>query len=322
MLGNLLSGLVLVFLMVVATGVAINQFEKLALELRMKRLLLASILVGLSTSLPELFITITSSLEGAGQIALGDLIGANIANLSWVIGGAAIIGHTIPVVGEYIREDLWITMVLAMTPFVLMMDGNLSRFDGLLLLFGYLLYVKDLIVKGRYRIKQEKLNRRLVISHHRLSVVVRAKHIVKLVLALVVLVACTDRLIDVATAVAIRLGAGTFWVGVVILAFGTTLPEVIVSIEAVRRREASLVLGNLLGSVVVNSSLIMGLCALIQPIVFDENLSKSLSGVFTVAVLGLFWLFSRTKHKLDRWEGVVLVGVYLMFVGMQFLYLR
>ena len=129
-------------------------------------------------------------------------------------------------------------------------------------------------------------------------------------------------MVEVAVAIARGLGASSFWVGLVIIALGTTLPEMIVSIEAVRKREASLILGNLLGSVVVNSSLIMGVGALIRPVLFNDTLVKGLAGVFMVAILGLFWLFTRTKHRLDRWEGAALVGVYLMFVGLQFLALR
>lgn len=306
-------------IMVIATGVAIDQFEKLSVDLKIRRLLLASLLVGLATSLPEFFIMITSGLAGEPQIALGDLIGANIANLSLVIGGAALVGKSIPVVGEYIRNDLWITLILAMTPFLLMMDGGLSRFDGLILIFGYSLYLTDLIEKGRYKIKQAKLIKHIVSKHHRKMVSEKLIHVTKMVISLIVLGVAAMKLVGVAVGMARDLGASTYWIGVVVVAMGTTLPEVIVSIEAVKRKQASLILGNLLGSVVVNSSLILGIGALIQPIIFNDTLTKGLSGIFTVVILGMFWLFTRTKHKLDRWEGAVLVGIYLMFVGLQLL---
>ena len=322
MLANFLIGSALVVVMVIATGVAISQFEKLSVDLKIKRLLLASLLIGLSTSLPELFITVSSGLSGEPQVALGDLIGANIANLSWVIGAAAVVGKAIPVVGEYIREDLWITMVLVMTPFLLMIDGGLSRFDGFLLIFGYSLYLTDMVEKGRYRIRQAKISKHIISAHHRLALSAKLGHVIKMGVALVVLGVSASKLVSVSVDIARGLGASTFWVGLVIVAIGTTLPEVMVSLEAVRRRQASLVLGNILGSVVVNSSLIMGIGAIIKPAVFDDTLSKGIAGVFIVAVMGLFWMFTRTKHRLDRWEGAVLVGIYLMFVGIQFYVLR
>jgi len=322
MLGNFLTVVVLIMIMVLATGVAIEQFEKLSVDLRVRKLLLATLLVGLSTSLPELFITVTSSISGESQIALGDLIGANIANLSWVIGGAAILGKVIPVVGEYAREDLWVTMVLALTPFILMLDGGLSRFDGFLLIFGYLAYLNDLISKGRYKIKQAKLNKHIVSKHHRLVLSEKTIHLIKMILAFLVLAVSSSKLVGVSVNIAHGLGVSTFWVGLVVVALGTTIPELVVSLEAARKKETSLMLGNLLGSVVVNSSLIMGIGAIIRPVVLAETVSKGLAGIFFVAVLGLFWLFTKTKHRLDRWEGAVLVGVYMMFVGLQFLILR
>ncbi|KKT45999.1 MAG: Na+/Ca+ antiporter, CaCA family [Candidatus Collierbacteria bacterium GW2011_GWF2_44_15] len=322
MLANLLIGGALVAVMVLATGIAIDQFEKLSTDIKVKKLLLATVIIGLSTSLPELFITVTSGLSGEPQIALGDLMGANIANLSWVIGGAALVGKAIPVVGEYIREDLWITMILAMAPFLLMIDGTLGRFDGVILIFGYLLYLSDLVEKGRYRIKQAKLEKHVISKHHLKTIEGRLIHIVKMTLSLAVLGVAAAKLVGVAVNIAHGLGASTFWVGLIVVALGTTLPEVIVSLEAVKRREASLILGNLLGSVVVNSSLIMGIGAVLSPVIFDDTLTKGISGIFMVVVLGLFWLFTKTKHRLDRWEGGVLVGIYLMFVGIQFLALR
>jgi len=320
MLGNFLECAALIVVMIIATGVAINQFEKLAVDLRVRKLLLASLLVGLSTSLPELFIALASSFDGTPQVALGDLMGANIANLSWVIGGAAIVGRVIPVVGDYLREDLWVTMVLALTPFLLMMDGSLSRLDGVVLIFGYLLYVNDLIHKGRFKIKQAKLNKHVetrVYGHSE-----RLVHLVKMIVSLVILGVSAGMLVQVSISIANGLGASTFWVGLIVIAFGTTVPELVVSLEAARRREASLILGNLLGSVVVNSSLIMGLAAIISPMIFVETLQKGVASFFLIIILGVFWLFTRTKHRLDRWEGAVLVGVYLMFVGLQLLILR
>ena len=122
MLGNLFVGLILILIIVMSSGVAVEIFEKLAHRIRTSKLLLATILVGFSTSLPELFVGIGSALRGQPQISLGDILGANLANLSWIIGGAAVLAGTIPVVGEYLKKDLWITMVAAMIPFVLMSD--------------------------------------------------------------------------------------------------------------------------------------------------------------------------------------------------------
>ncbi len=322
MLANLVIIAALIVLMVVFTGLAISQFEKISHELRIKKLMLASVVVGLLTSLPEILVAITSSASGSPQISLGDLMGANIANLSWVVGGAAIVGRTIPVVGEYIREDLWVTMVLVLAPFILMADGDLSRFDGFVLLLGYLLYLADMIKKGRFDIKQSKMEGRLLHVKHKLKLKEKLTHIFGLCVALALVAVFSAELVRRAVAVSLTLGVSEFWVGLIVLAVGTTLPELVVSLEAAMNRKASLVLGNLFGSMVVNSTLIMALVAFIHPTKFEETAQKGLAGLFLVLILGLFWLFTATKKRLDRWEGVVLVGVYLMFLGLQFLVLR
>jgi len=98
MVFDILGGMLLIVLMVIASGVAVEIFEKIAHEVKVSKLLLATILVGFSTSLPELFVGITSAIKGQPLVSFGDIVGANLANLSWIIGGAAIVSGTIPVI--------------------------------------------------------------------------------------------------------------------------------------------------------------------------------------------------------------------------------
>jgi cation:H+ antiporter len=104
-----------------------------------------------------------------------------------------------------------------------------------------------------------------------------------------------------------------------IISLGTTLPELVLSLFASKKGDVSLLLGNILGSVVVNSTFILGTVAIISPVIYESSVQKGISGIFLIVILGLFWLFTKSKHKLERWEGLSLVGIYLMFVGLQFL---
>ena len=317
MLGNLFVALSLVVLITIATGVAMDVLMKLSHQVRARKIFLASVIVGLSVSLPELFIGISASLVGAPQLAIGDLIGANLSNLSWVIGGAALVGGVIPVVGDYIAEDLWITMILVLTPFLLMADGNLNRFDAMILLFGYLLYTNDMIKKGRFKIRQAKIEKHLIKRSKK--GVGRSIQMIKLAVALIVLAYCAVKLVGVSIVMAESLGVSTFWMGLIFVAISTTLPELIVIFEELSRRKMSLLMESLMGSVVVNSSLVIAIIGLIRPVELPETAQKGVAGISIVVILGLFWLFTKTKHRLDRWEGAVLVGVYLMFLGAQLL---
>src|SRR3989339_806327 len=297
MLLDILYGVTLILIMVIASGATVGIFEKLAHDIRTNRLMLASVLVGFSTSLPELFVGVAAALRGEPQIAL-------------VFG-------SVPVIGDYLRKELWVTMGIAMFPFILISDGKLSRFDGLVLVLLYFIYVNNLVRNGNSPLKHLKLSGRKPVVHRLKTRMEPVVETIKLVVGLGVLGVCAWMLINVVIRISSSWGVSPFWVGLVILATGTTLPELVLTIVASEKREISLILGNVLGSVVVNSTLILGIISLISPIVYVESLQRGISGLFLLIVLGLFWLFTKTKHKLDRWEGAVLVGVYAMFVGIQ-----
>ncbi len=314
---NLLFGLGLILVMVIASGAAVEIFEKLAHEVRVNRLILATMLVGFSTSLPELFVGLAAAVRSQPEIALGNVMGANLANLSWIIGGAVLVFGTIPVVGEYLKKELWLTVAMAMAPFLLISDGRLGRVDGLILVLLYFGYVYKLMSKGSAPLKHLKLLGRKMVVHRAKTKWDRELTLVKLLMALGVLGASSWMLINLAVSTSSFLGVSLFWIGLVVISIGTTLPELVLSLMASERREVSLILGNILGSVVVNSTIVLGIVAIISPITYTNTLQKGVVGVFLMITLGLFWLFTKSKHKLERWEGAVLVGIYAMFFGLQ-----
>lgn len=317
MVTDLLFGFGVILIMVVSSGVAVSIFEKLVHEMKASRLMLATILIGFSTSLPEFFVGLAAALRSQPEIALGNIIGANLANLSWIIGGAALVFGTIPVVGEYLKKELWITVGMSVTPLLLLSDGSLNRLDGIALIFLYLLYVDKMIRNGSSPLRHLKILGRKTVVHRLKTKMGMFVQSVELILSLGILALSSGMLINLALKTSTSLGVSPFWIGLVIIAIGTTLPELVLSFVASEKRDVSLILGNILGSVVVNSTLILGLIVVISPIVYFDTLQRSIAQMFLIMVLGLFWLFTKSKHKLERWEGAVLVGIYAMFIGLQ-----
>lgn len=322
MLVNLMVVTFLVFLLVFFSGIAVEVFEKVSHEIKVSRLLLATFLVGVSVSLPELSIGIASAVRQQSQISLGNLIGANLANLSLVIGVAVFVFGTIPVVGDFLKKDLWMSLFLSMMPFLLIADGTLSRFDGVVLILVYLIYIK-LMVFG--------INKQKHLKHLKTKLQKKTKwkikgkkewfyHISLLLFSLISMVLVSNWLIDIVLKMTSGLGVSAYWVGLLVLAFGTTVPELALALVASEKKDNSLLIGNILGSVVVNSTLILGIVAIISPVNFYTSVDRGISGLFLIIVLALFWTFTKSKRKLQRWEGAVLVGVYLMFVGLQFIF--
>lgn len=305
---NFLSGIALLFLMVFSSGVVVDIVEQYAFRLKVKKQMLAKALVGFSLALPELFIGVASAVMGKPEIALGNVIGANLANLSLIVGCAAAFVGVIPIVGEYIQRDLWITLGLAMLPFLMLNDGRISGVEGLILVLLYLVYEV-------YRSQEKETVKN---QKRKTSVDLKWTTVVILLLGLIILSASSWLLVQIAMSIAAEWNVSWYWVGLILIAFGTTLPEL--SLLSAGKKKAALVLPDLLGSVVLNSTLVIGLVAIMAPIVMEESFQRGLSGIFQVAILGLFWLFTKSKKKLEKWEGVVLIGVYLMFVGIQMIF--
>ena len=112
-------------------------------------------------------------------------------------------------------------------------------------------------------------------------------------------------------------GMSTVVFGLVMVSLGTTLPELTLAVGAAAKKEVALIMGNLFGSIVANATLIVGLLALISPFETDNMANYSLVNMAFVVVFGLFWLFTSTKRRLDRFEGLILVGVFFVFVGLE-----
>lgn len=303
-------GLGLLLLIVLSSGVVVDVFERFVMRLPIKRNRMTMILIGFSLALPELFVGIAAALDGKPQMALGTVVGANMANLSLIIGGLAVIAAVIPVVGEYVEKDLWVTVGLALMPFLMLFDGTITKLEGGVLIGLYFVYALFLS------------NEKVIAKQSKIKITGFEKWglPVVLILGVLIMAVCSWQLVQIAVRIAAVWGVSWFWMGLLLIAFGTTLPELLLISFSRKKHKASLALPDLLSSVVMNSTVILGIVALITPIIIKESIQRGLSGMFLVIILGLFWLFTKSKKKLERWEGVVLIGAYLMFIGLQFIF--
>jgi cation:H+ antiporter len=307
------------FLLVKATDILIINFKALCQKTHLRKFALTGLILGLATSLPELFVGLTSAFEGKSILALGNIIGANIANLSLVIGGAALMGGAVKVGGTFLRRDVFYAFLAATSPMLLLSDRVLSRIDGVLLLAFYFLY--QLVVfeehpgsDEKQEDKQERLLRKLNCTPRRQI----SKEIAWVFFGIALLLFAADSLVKIAVKFAVSFNVPLLLVGLLIISVGTTLPELIFEIETLKKRQSNMAFGNLLGSIVANGTLIIGLAALISPIRIQNLNSYLLSTIAFLIIFGLFYLFIRTKRRLDRWEGLVLLLVYLLFVATEF----
>jgi len=266
--------------------------------------------------LPEFFVGITAALAGKPSLSLGNVIGANIANLSLVIGGAALIGGVVAVQGTFLRRDVFYAFLAACAPMVLLFDKVLSRIDGivLLILYGFYQVVVFSEQTGKMEEPQQGFVTRLLRKLNQPSPRRVKKELGWIFLGVALLLFSADVLVRSAVRVAINFNIPLFLIGLLMVAVGTTLPELVFGIKAVRERQPGMVFGNLLGSIVANGTLIIGLVALISPVRIQAFGEYLLATMTFVIIFGLFYFFVRTKHRLDRWEGAVLLVVWIFFV--------
>lgn len=268
----------------------------------------AFILMSIVTTLPELFVGIGAALGKVPTLSLGNVLGSNIANLTLIIAIPIFLSGGIAVRSIIARRDALYMLVYALTPIILLLDGTLSRFDAIILLIFYGFYI--------LRLFQQKTHFQELINHVEEKLVLREVGV--FIVAIVFLLLSAQGLVYSAKNLAITLNIPLSLVGLFLVAVGTSLPELAFGLKAVELKHTGQILGNLMGSVVANSTLILAVTALIEPIVI-ENFSLIFSSVaFLVTVLVLFQIGVYTDKKLDVQEGIMLLFVYILFIITEF----
>ena len=306
------------FLLIKATDLLIRSLNRLSRTLKIGTFAITSFLLAFATSLPELFVCVTSALEGRPKLALGVILGSNIANLSLVIGGAALFAGSVRVVGQFLKYDIFYTFLAGSLPLILLLDNRLSRIDGLILLLVYGMYNYTVL---RGKVSHKELNEEGFITRilHRLATRGTEKNLAWVFLGAALLVFSSDMIVRLASGVAASFNISIILIGLFLVAIGTSLPELSFEIKAIKNKKVGMVFGNLLGSVVANSTLIIGITVLVSPIKLDEGLKVYLlATVAFLVIFNLFWFFVRTKKRLDRWEGAVLLVIYILFALIEF----
>jgi cation:H+ antiporter len=314
--------IILSFVLIKSADVVVVAIRRISKESGAGVFAISAIVLAMATSFPELFVGITAALEGAPSVSLGDVTGSNIANIALVGGLASLATGRIRVHDEYIKREVAIALAAGIMPLILIIDGNLSRVNGLVLLAMYFGYATSFFRKRFIQIgkehQEEKFSYRFLRQfNHTTSL--KKKEMGHLFIGIAVLLLSASWIVKIAVYLATLAAIPEFVIGLIIVAIGTSLPELAFSFRSLKEHEPSMFFGNLLGSTIANSTLIIGTVSVIHPIqLVAVNKYFIAAGVFIVVFLS-FWLFIRTKHRLDRWEAAVLLGLYLIFIVIAFL---
>lgn len=275
--------------------------SRLASHLRVAPIVIGLSVVAFGTSMPEFTVSLYSVLNDVPDIAVGNIIGSNIANVALILATSAVI---FPVTAIYVRlrNDILIVIGVTVLFMGLSFDGQLSRIDGILLIVGILLYIYRLI-------------RSPLLSPESITVLPgkRPVHfILALILGLVILVIGAHIFTNSAVAIARLFGVSDLVIGATLVAVGTSIPELATSMIAAFRKHTGIVLGNILGSNVFNLMAVLGILPLIRPINIPAQavfIQMPVMLALTIALLVMI----RFQGGIKRSAGIILLGVYAVF---------
>ena len=315
MILNVLFVLVGFVLLVKGGDFLIDGAVAIARRAKLSAMVIGLTVVGFGTSTPELLVSAQAAWVGSSGIAIGNVAGSNIANIALILGMTALI-CPLPSKRDMMRIDMPF-MLLAMVGFVAAAyQGVIERWMGLLMVTMLVMFVGWEVRKSR---KEEK---RKESGEEEKPVMALWKALLLVVVSIGAMVWGSNLLVEGASGIAMELGEmlGVSAqemeriIGLTVVAVGTSLPELFASVIAARKGETDMAVGNIIGSVTFNILCVIGVSSAITPI-RDAWSGWALDYGLMVLLGLLLWFFLWTKHRLERWEGAVLLAMYVAFLG-------
>ena len=311
----LIAGLVL---LVAGAEVLVRGAAKLAAQFGIPPLIIGLTVVAFGTSAPETAVSVQAALNGSGDIAIGNVLGSNIANVLLILGMTSLIAPLI-VSRQLIRLDVPIMIGASLVTYALAWDGSLSRLDGALLFSAVVGYTLFLISSSRRAsaaaAADDEFAKEFGLDEtpKPYATLINAALVV---VGLVLLVTGSNFLVEGAVSLARALGLSELVIGLTVIAIGTSLPELATSILAAIRGERDIAVGNIVGSNIFNLLCVLGLASLVSPAaisVASSALAFDFPVMIAVAVACLPIFF--TGYAINRWEGLLFLAYYAAYTG-------
>jgi cation:H+ antiporter len=276
-------------------------------------LLIGLTLVGFGTSTPELVTSATAALNGSAGIAVGNVVGSNIANILFILGLSAVI-YPMAVNPKGFKRDAFMVIAAALACLAVVLYGRMGMLLGFAFIASLIAYVVFVYVQ-----EKSAPDEAAVVAEHRAEDARKGPGSIALSLAMAVggiaiTIFGAGYLVDGAIALAKDLGVSDTIIGLTIVAVGTSMPELVTSVMAAIRKHADVAYGNIVGSNIFNVLFILGTTAIIQPIDIPAQIARFDIWVM-LATTGLLVYFARTGAKLQRWEGGVFIGCYVAYTA-------
>ncbi|MDX1439597.1 MAG: calcium/sodium antiporter [Rubricoccaceae bacterium] len=308
---SLQMGMGIVLLLAGAEGL-VRGSAALALRFGLTPLVVGLTVVAFGTSSPELVVSVRAALSGDGGFAIGNVVGSNVANLALIVGIAAALSP-MAIQRNLVRWDLPVMLGSAILLVLLLLDGTLGRVEGVVLFAGIVGYVVFSIRASRNEVKDQLDDAPLAVPAGEEQVTTSTWRQALLTIGgLALLLFGANQLLEGAIATAERLGVSEAIIGLTIVAVGTSVPELATTFVAALRKQGDIALGNAIGSNVFNTFGVLGPAAIVQPMTREGVDDDVLLIMLAVSALtfGLLW----TGMKTRRWEGILLIALYAIYI--------
>ncbi len=273
-------------------------------------------IVAFGTSLPEFIVSLFASIQGAPAMSIGNIVGSNLFNTLMIVGLSAVV-CPIVISRATVAKDIPLSLLASIalpalaldTVFSGSADGDvLSHGDGIVLLCFFAIfmaYTFSMAKSGRMDgVGETSEGATPQLSGWRTTLYI--------VLGIAGLIGGGELFVDGACGIARSLGVSEAVIGLTLVAGGTSLPELATSVVAARKGKSDIAIGNVVGSNLFNIFWILGVCAMVSPLAVQGI--RPVDFAVLVGSMVLFWLFARTKHRVERWEGAVLVACYVAYL--------
>ena len=281
-----------------------------AKKLHVPPLVIGMTIVAMGTSLPELSVSVTASLAGSNQLAIGNVVGSNIFNLMVVLGSCALFS-ALEVSDDTIKKDLPFSIICTVALMVMGLIGNsVGHIDGAILLVLFILFLASMLRAAK---KSRTTAAAIAEEDNEIVDIPTWLCIVYIIGGAVAIKYGGDWVVDSCTTLALKFGMSETLVGLTIVALGTSLPELVTSIVAAKKNELDMAIGNVVGSNIFNILLILGVAGAISPMTFlTVNAIDTLILVAFSVIVGLMCL---KKKNLNKANGIVMLLLYAVYLG-------
>ncbi len=292
------------FVLVKAADLFIAGAKEMGEYFKMSQFVIGVLIVGMGTSLPELASSLAGAWSGETEIVLANAVGSNITNILLIVGVLAFLGGKVIIKQELIKTELVVFFIATVNFIAVVFDGRVDRVEGLLLLGTFSAYIWYLFMEA----KQPKTSSKIIKSNSSFPFKALIISIFSLTALLVGASYTIDMAVNIATAFAVPIGL----ISITAIAIGTSLPELFVSIQAIKTKQTEMAIGNIFGSNAFNMLVVVGLPALIVPLSAGVVVMKLGLGIM-IASSAIFFVIGLARQVM-RWEGLMMLIFFLFFL--------